>query len=106
MGNVRFEDKSFTLGAVFSFQAKRHETEEARAEAIGLMGVKHGLVTPKNGEVAVSATQDFLTASFLMTQKDVFLSRDKFCQAALKPHITYKSRIYRGILPPPVPNPK
>mmetsp|Transcript_12969 Transcript_12969/g.30311 ORF Transcript_12969/g.30311 Transcript_12969/m.30311 type:complete len:753 (-) Transcript_12969:7-2265(-) len=56
------------------------QTEEARAEAINLMGVKHGLVTPKNGEVAVSATQDFLTASFLMTQKDVFLSRDKFCQ--------------------------
>lgn len=56
------------------------QTEEARAEAIQLMGVRQGLVTPKSGEVAVCATQDFLTASWLLTQKDVFLTRDKFCQ--------------------------
>lgn len=56
------------------------QTEEARAEAMQLMGVKDGLVTPKSGEVAVCATQDFLTGAFLLTQKDVFLSRDKFCQ--------------------------
>eukprot|EP00928_Gymnodinium_smaydae_P100690 TRINITY_DN993_c0_g2_i1.p1 TRINITY_DN993_c0_g2~~TRINITY_DN993_c0_g2_i1.p1 ORF type:complete len:1510 (+),score=350.71 TRINITY_DN993_c0_g2_i1:415-4944(+) len=56
------------------------QTEEAKAEAIELMGVSQGLVTPKSGEVAICATQDFLTASFLLTQKDVFLSRDKFCQ--------------------------
>eukprot|EP00927_Polykrikos_kofoidii_P017509 TRINITY_DN1798_c1_g1_i1.p1 TRINITY_DN1798_c1_g1~~TRINITY_DN1798_c1_g1_i1.p1 ORF type:complete len:1535 (+),score=240.64 TRINITY_DN1798_c1_g1_i1:273-4877(+) len=56
------------------------QTEEAKAEAIQLMGVRQGLVTPKSGEVAVCATQDFLTASFLITQKDAFFSRDKFCQ--------------------------
>eukprot|EP00931_Biecheleriopsis_adriatica_P023570 TRINITY_DN14859_c1_g1_i1.p1 TRINITY_DN14859_c1_g1~~TRINITY_DN14859_c1_g1_i1.p1 ORF type:complete len:1545 (+),score=399.75 TRINITY_DN14859_c1_g1_i1:144-4778(+) len=56
------------------------QTEEARAEALQLMGVRDGLVTPKSGEVAVCATQDFLTGAFLMTQKDVYLSRDKFCQ--------------------------
>lgn len=56
------------------------QTDEARAEALHLMGVRHGLVTPKSGEVVVHATQDFLTASFLLTQKDVYLSRDKFCQ--------------------------
>lgn len=56
------------------------QTDEARAEAFQLMGVREGLVTPKNGEVVVCATQDFLTASFLLTQKDVYLTRDKFCQ--------------------------
>ncbi|CAK9060791.1 unnamed protein product [Durusdinium trenchii] len=56
------------------------QTEEARAEAMQLMGVRDGLVTPKSGEVAVCATQDFLTGAFLLTQRDVFLSRDKFCQ--------------------------
>jgi len=56
------------------------QTEEARAEAQQLMGVRDGLVTPKSGEVAICATQDFLTAAFLLTQKNVFLTRDKFCQ--------------------------
>ena len=56
------------------------QTEEARAEAMQLMGVRDGLVTPKSGEVAICATQDFLTGAFLLTQKDVFFSRDKFCQ--------------------------
>ncbi|CAK0820611.1 unnamed protein product [Prorocentrum cordatum] len=58
------------------------QTEEARAEAIHLMGVRDGLVTPKSGEVVICATQDFLTGAFLLTQKNVFLSRDKFCQLA------------------------
>lgn len=56
------------------------QTEEARAEAYQLMGVRDGLVTPKSGEVAICATQDFLTGAFLLTQRDVYLSRDKFCQ--------------------------
>lgn len=56
------------------------QTEEARAEALQLMGIRQGLVTPKSGEVAVCATQDFLTGAFLMTQKDTFFSRDRFCQ--------------------------
>merc|ERR1719161_219649 len=56
------------------------QTDEARVEAAILMNVSNGLLAPKSGEVAISATQDFLTASFLLTQKNVFLSRDKFCQ--------------------------
>jgi DNA-directed RNA polymerase III subunit RPC1 len=73
------------------------QTEEARAEALALMGVQHGLVTPKNGEVAISATQDFLTASFLLTQKNVFLSRDKFCQLCC----SLTDGVERIDLPPP-----
>ena len=39
------------------------------------MDVKMNLVTPKNGEPLIAATQDFLTTSFLLTQKDVFFNR-------------------------------
>lgn len=56
------------------------QTEEARAEAIQLMGVQQNIITPKDGELVIAATQDFLTASFLITQKDVFFTKDKFCQ--------------------------
>lgn len=43
------------------------QTYEARAEAKLLMDVKENLVTPKNGEPLIAATQDFLTTSFLVT---------------------------------------
>jgi DNA-directed RNA polymerase III subunit RPC1 len=54
------------------------QTEEARAEAIELMGVKHNLATPKNGEPIIAATQDFVTASFLLSAKDRFFDRKTF----------------------------
>ena len=54
------------------------QTEEARAEALELMGVHHNLCTPKNGEILIAATQDFLTAAFLLTCKDTFFDRSQF----------------------------
>ena len=57
------------------------QTLEAKAEAHALMGVQMNLITPKSGEPLVAATQDFLTASFLLTQRDTFLTREQFCQA-------------------------
>jgi DNA-directed RNA polymerase III subunit RPC1 len=51
------------------------QTEEARAEARELLGVRHNLATPKSGEILIAATQDFLTASFLLTSKDSFFTR-------------------------------
>ena len=51
------------------------QTEEARAEAIELMSVHNNLCTPKNGEILVAATQDFITASYLLTSRDTFLDR-------------------------------
>ncbi|KAJ3108015.1 hypothetical protein HDU97_002595 [Phlyctochytrium planicorne] len=56
------------------------QTEEARTEAIELMGVKNNLVTPRNGEPLIAATQDFITASFLQSKKDVFYDRTQFSQ--------------------------
>ncbi len=58
------------------------QTEEARAEAATLMGVISNLVTPRNGEPVVAATQDFITGGYLLTQKDVFLTREAFCRLA------------------------
>jgi DNA-directed RNA polymerase III subunit RPC1 len=54
------------------------QTEEARAEAINLMGVKNNLITPKNGEPIIAATQDFITAAFLLSSKDMFFDRKSF----------------------------
>ncbi|BAT90660.1 hypothetical protein VIGAN_06193600 [Vigna angularis var. angularis] len=54
------------------------QTEEARTEAILLMGVQNNLCTPKNGEILVASTQDFLTSSFLITRKDTFYDRSVF----------------------------
>ncbi|KAJ3099768.1 hypothetical protein HK100_004836 [Physocladia obscura] len=56
------------------------QTEEARAEAQELMGVKNNLVTPRNGDPLIAATQDFITASFLQSRRDVFYDRTQFCQ--------------------------
>ncbi|XP_042455743.1 DNA-directed RNA polymerase III subunit 1-like isoform X4 [Zingiber officinale] len=54
------------------------QTEEARTEALTLMGVQNNLCTPKNGEILVASTQDFLTSSFLITRKDTFYDRATF----------------------------
>lgn len=55
------------------------QTEEARAEAKLLMGVHNNLTTPRNGEPLVAASQDFLSASYLLTQTDRFFTREQFC---------------------------
>ncbi|KAM9903418.1 hypothetical protein OXX79_003380 [Metschnikowia pulcherrima] len=56
------------------------QTEEARAEAINLMGVKNNLLTPKSGEPIIAATQDFITGSFLISHKDTFFDRASLVQ--------------------------
>lgn len=59
------------------------QTEEARTEAIELMGVKYNLATPKNGEPIISAIQDFITAAYLLSNKDVFYDRKTFTQICM-----------------------
>ncbi|GAO15382.1 hypothetical protein UVI_02010460 [Ustilaginoidea virens] len=65
------------------------QTEEARAEAMTLMGVRHNLITPKSGEPIIAATQDFITAAFLLSSKDRFFDRKTFtsiCMHMLQGH--------------------
>jgi DNA-directed RNA polymerase III subunit RPC1 len=56
------------------------QTEEARTEALELMNVQLNLVTPKNGEPVIAATQDFITAAYLLSKKDRFYDRRQFTQ--------------------------
>lgn len=56
------------------------QTEEARAEAMNLMGVKNNLLTPKSGEPIIAATQDFITGSYLISKKDSFFDRGTLTQ--------------------------
>ncbi|QRW01352.1 DNA-directed RNA polymerase III subunit C5 [Ceratobasidium sp. AG-Ba] len=56
------------------------QTEEARAEASILMSVRSNIVTPRNGEPIISAIQDFITASFLLSSRDRFFDRRQFSQ--------------------------
>lgn len=56
------------------------QTEEARTEASLLMGVQHNLITPRNGEPLVAASQDFLSASYMLTQRDRFFTLEEFCR--------------------------
>ncbi|KAL4748638.1 hypothetical protein BDW72DRAFT_179943 [Aspergillus terricola var. indicus] len=59
------------------------QTEEARAEAMELMGVKNNLATPKNGEPIIGAIQDFISAAYLLSSKDNFFDRRSFTQICL-----------------------
>ncbi|EGD81078.1 RNA polymerase III large subunit [Salpingoeca rosetta] len=58
------------------------QTEEARAEAAELMLTTNNLCTPCNGKPLIAATQDFITGAYLLTTKDVFLSRQDIAQLA------------------------
>lgn len=79
------------------------QTEEARAEATTLMGVKHNLATPKNGEPIIAATQDFITAAYLISSKDMFLTRQQFAYVCA--HMT-ESRIQVDLPPPAILKPE
>lgn len=59
------------------------QTEEARTEAIQLMGVKNNLCTPRNGEPIIAAIQDFITAAYLLSSKDRFYDRKTFGQICM-----------------------
>jgi hypothetical protein len=47
----------FLLVLSFSHPCHPPQTEEARAEALQLMGSTANLATPKNGEIMIAATQ-------------------------------------------------
>lgn len=89
----------FSLFSMPLSQMNMHlpQTEEARTEARLLMGVEQNLTTPRNGEPLVAASQDFLSAAYLLTQRNVFYTRQQFCQL-----VAYYSDAEEHIdLPPP-----
>jgi DNA-directed RNA polymerase III subunit RPC1 len=42
------------------------------------MSVHANLVTPRNGEIVVAATQDFITGAYLLSKQGMFFTRDQF----------------------------
>ena len=64
------------------------------------MGNKSNLVTPRNGELMIAATQDFLTGGYLLTQKDSFFDRGKVCQI-ISQILAGDDKIMKIDLPPP-----
>jgi DNA-directed RNA polymerase III subunit RPC1 len=56
------------------------QTPEASAEAMHLMGVQENVAGPRTGGLLVAATQDFLSASYLLSLRDNFFDRTQFCQ--------------------------
>ncbi|KAM0675865.1 DNA-directed RNA polymerase III subunit C1 (rpo31) [Gurleya vavrai] len=56
------------------------QTIEARVEAFELMRVGKNLVTPRNGEPLIACTQDFITAIYVLTGKDIFFDKEEFGQ--------------------------
>ncbi|XP_030835383.1 DNA-directed RNA polymerase III subunit RPC1 isoform X1 [Strongylocentrotus purpuratus] len=76
------------------------QTEEAKAEALTLMGVKSNLVTPRNGEPLIAAIQDFITGAYLLTSKEVFFDRSRACQLVAAMLSSQETNM-RITLPPP-----
>lgn len=76
------------------------QTEEAKAEALILMGTKSNIITPRNGEPLIAAIQDFITGAYLITQKDVFFDRARACQL-ISSILTGKDTTVKIELPPP-----
>jgi DNA-directed RNA polymerase subunit A' len=68
--------------------------EEARSEAITLMKVQDQILSPRYGGPIIGAIRDFLTAAYLLTKDDTYLTKEEFAELAL-------AGGYTGPLPPP-----
>lgn len=79
------------------------QTEEARIEALELMGVCNNLVTPRNGEPIIGATQDFITTAYLITQKERFYDRSQFTQIV---SYCFDASLHIDIPPPCIVKPR
>jgi DNA-directed RNA polymerase III subunit RPC1 len=63
------------------------------------------LVTPRNGEPLIAAIQDFITASYLLTQKDVFFDRSHFNQIVASILCNGDAKIKVDVPPPAILKP-
>ena len=56
------------------------QTINAKAEALHILKASENLLNPKDGSANISLIQDFLTNVFIITSKDFFLDRARFCK--------------------------
>jgi DNA-directed RNA polymerase subunit A' len=71
------------------------QSEEARAEAKTLMQVQEQILSPRYGGPIIGAIQDFISGSYLLTRKDVLLTRPEVAQLLM-------AGGYSGKFPDPV----
>jgi DNA-directed RNA polymerase subunit A' len=57
--------------------------EEARAEAYVLMRVQENILSPRYGGPIIGGIQDFISAAYLLTKKDMFFNRKDACDLLL-----------------------
>jgi len=70
------------------------QTEEARAEALELMLVKHHILSPRYGGPIIGGLQDYITGAYLLTSKSTLLKKEDVADLL---SVTG----YRGDLPEP-----
>lgn len=70
------------------------QSEEARAEAMLLMQVHDQLISPRYGGPIIGGIRDFITAAYLLTKEDTYLTKEEFANLALIGG-------YKGPLPKP-----
>ena len=71
------------------------QSQEARAEAILLMRVHDQIISPRYGGPIIGAIRDFITAAYLLTKDDTYLSKEEFQNLLMVGG-------YKGELPEPV----
>ncbi|KAG0438465.1 DNA-directed RNA polymerase III subunit RPC1 [Dictyocoela muelleri] len=80
------------------------QTISSTSDSLFLMSVKENLYTPRNGEILIAPTQDFITFLYLLTAKDTFFTREKFGMVAavielkikIKPVIVRPIELFTG----------
>jgi len=70
------------------------QSEEAQCEARLLMQVQDQILSPRFGGPIIGAIRDFITSSYLLTQKSTLLTREEVCRLLL-------AADYDGSLPEP-----
>jgi len=59
------------------------QSEEARSEALTLMRVQDQILSPRYGGPIIGGIRDFLTAAYLLTKDDTYLTKEEFTNLAL-----------------------
>ena len=81
------------------------QSEEARSEALTLIRVQQQILSPRYGGPIIGAIRDFITAAYLLTKPDTFLTKEEFANLALagryygpmpKPEISKPIELYTG----------
>ncbi len=64
------------------------QSEEARSEAMTLMRVQDQILSPRYGGPIIGGIRDFLTAAYLLTKEDTYLTREEFTNLAITGGLT------------------